>query len=99
MKEIKIWKNKFKTRLFGAGVAPESGFKDGDKQLSKDNVQFKEKFSENKNLILGGGQTILVICISIAFLAPQAAVRRIARDDLVFFFTTIFWINLTCVYK
>ena len=93
MEELKTWKNKFKTRFFGAGVAPESGFKDGVKQLGKDSDQFKEKFSENKNLILGGGQTLLVICISIAFLAPQAAVRRIARNDLVFFSTTTFWTN------
>jgi hypothetical protein len=63
-----------------------------NQELSKDNnnIESNEKFSENKNLILGGGQTLLVICISIAFLAPQAAVRRIARNNLVINSTTIF---------
>jgi len=57
MEKIKIWKNKLKARLFGGRVAPESGKErfnaNVKKQLSKDNMESNEKFSEKKNLIMG----------------------------------------------
>jgi hypothetical protein len=69
-------------KIFLNSVSPFENNNSPEGKLTKTDSEEDNKFWENKSLIFGAGQSLIVILFCMSFSIPLAIVRSISRSDL-----------------